>query len=334
MKKFAALLAAALMAVLGGPSHARAEVKELKIGLQYGFIYLPATIAVEEKFLEKRAEAEGVGPLKATINRFSGSSAIIEAVLSGNIDFGAFGLPGLVIVWDKTQGRQDVRGVAAFGRNSFVVVSNKPAIKSLKDFTDDDRISLPATNSPQAILLKMASEKLYGPGNVTHFDSMMVALPHPDSANALLSGNTISGYVSTPPFQQFLLRDSRIHAVTTAREILGDEEPTGVILGGPRKFVEDNPKVTRAMYLAMEDAINFIRANRAKAAEIYITSENSKLSKEDVTAMLGDGSTEFDVAPHGLKKFADFMKKIGMVGKAPADWKDAFFPVAYGKNGS
>ncbi|HEX9466555.1 MAG TPA: ABC transporter substrate-binding protein [Alphaproteobacteria bacterium] len=333
MRKITALVVL-MMAVLGAAAGARAEVNELRIGLQFGFIYLPATVAVEEKFIDKRAEAEGLGAVKVTISRFSGSTAINDAVLSGNVDLGAYGLPGMLIVWDKTRGRQDVRGVAAFGRNAFVVVTNKPAIKSLKDFGDDDRISLPATNSPQAILLKMASEKLYGPGNVSHFDTMMVALPHPDSANALLSGNTISGYVSTPPFQQFLLRDSRIHAVATAREILDGEEATGVILGGARKFVEDNPKVTRALYLALDDAMHFIRANRARAAEIYIASENSKLSKNDVQEMLGDGSTEFDVAPHGLKRFADFMKKIGMLGQSPEHWKETFFPVAYGRIGS
>jgi len=311
---------------------ARAEVKELKLGLQFGLIYLPATVAVEEKFIDKRAKEQGLPGLDVTIQRFSGSTAMNDAVISGNVDLGAYGLPGLLIVWDKTRGRQDVRGVAALGRNAFIVVSNKPSIKTLKDFTDDDRISLPATNSPQAILLKMASDKLYGQPN--HFDKMMVALPHPDSVTALLGGREISGYVSTPPFQQFLLRDSRIHAVATAKEILDGEEATGVIVGGARKFVDDNPKVAKAVFMALDDAMKFIRENKPKSADIYIESEKSKLSKDDVVAMMSDGSTEYDVAPHGLKRFADFMKKIGMLGQSPNDWKDAFFPTAYDRSGS
>ena len=328
----AAAIVIGATALVGGSGSARAEVKELKLGLQFGLIYLPATVAVEEKFMDKRAKEQGLPGLNVEIKRFSGSTAMNDAVISGNVDLGAYGLPGLLIVWDKTRGHQDVRGVAALGRNAFIVVSNKPAIKSLKDFTDDDRISLPATNSPQAILLKMASDKLYGQPN--HFDKMMVALPHPDSVTALLGGKEISGYVSTPPFQQFLLRDKRIHAVATAKEILNGEEATGVIVGGAKKFVDDNPKVAKAVFLALDDAMKFIRENKPRCADIYIESEKSKLSKEDVVAMMSDGSTEYDVAPHGLKRFADFMKKIGMMGQSPNDWKEAFFPTAYDRSGS
>lgn len=331
MRKLTGALVAALLVAA---TAARAEVKELKLGIQFGLIYLPVTIAAEQGLIARHAKDEGIDGLKVTLTRFSGSTAINDAVISGNVDFGSYGLPGLLIVWDKTRGHQDVRGVAAIGRTAFVVVSNKPAIKTLKDFGPDDRIALPATNSPQAIILKMAAAQLYGPSQFTHFDAMMVALPHPDAANALLSGgNTIDGYVSTPPFQQFLLRDQRIHAVARSRDFLGGQEATGVILGGPRKFADDNPKLTHAVYLGIEDAMAYIRQHPAEAADIYIASEHSKLAKDDVKTMLTDGSTEFDVRPHALKKFADFMVKIGMMKQAPKDWKDAFFPEAYPKGG-
>jgi NitT/TauT family transport system substrate-binding protein len=227
-----------------------------------------------------------------------------------------------------------VRGLAAIGRTAFVFVTNKPAIKTLKDFGDQDRIALPATNSPQAIILKMAAAQLYGPDKYNHFDTMMVALPHPDAANALLSGlNTIDGYVSTPPFQQFLLRDARIHAIGRSRDFTGGQDATGVILGGNKKFADDNPKLARAVYLGLEDAMAYIHERTAEAADIYIASEKSKLSKDDVQTMLTDGSTDFDIRPHGLKQFADFMLKIGMLKQSPKDWKDTFLPVAYDKGG-
>lgn len=332
MRRLMGLVVAA--ALLAAPA-ARAEVNELKLGIQFGLIYLPVTIAAERGLIAQHAKALGVDGVKVTLARFSGSSAMIDAVMSGSIDLGSYGLPGLLIVWDKTQGHQDVRGLAAIGRTAFVVVTNKPGLKTLQDFGSNDRIALPAMNSPQAIILKMAAAQLYGPAHADHFDAMMVALPHPDAANALLSGSAeIDGYVSTPPFQQFLLRDKRIHAVARSRDFLGGEEATGVILGGPKKFADDNPKLTKAVYLALEDAMTYIRQHPAAAADLYIASENSKLSKADVKTMLTDGSTEFDVRPHGLKKFADFMVKIGMTKHAPKDWKDAFFPVAYGQGGN
>jgi NitT/TauT family transport system substrate-binding protein len=328
-KLLGAMLAAALLAA---PAAARAEAKELRLGIQFGLIYLPITIAAEQGLVEKHAKALGIDGLKVTLNRFSGSTAVIDAVMSGNVDLGAYGLAGLLIAWDKTQGHQEVRGLGAIGITAFVVVTNKPDIKTLKDFTDQNRIALPATNSPQAIILKMAAAQLYGQDHYTHFDTMMVALPHPDAANALLSGQ-IDGYVSTPPFQQMVLRDQRIHAVARSRDFTGGQDATGVVLGGNKKFGDENPKLAQAAYLGLEDAMAFIQAHPGEAADIYIASEKSKLPKDDVKTMLTDGSTIFDVRPHGLMQFADFMLKVGMLKQAPKDWKDTFFPVAYEKGG-
>ncbi len=328
----AAIAAALLLGAAGAPSTAWAEANELHLGIQFGLIYLPITIAAEQGLIVKHAKEQGLGDVKVVLDRFSGSTAVIDAVMSGNVQLGAYGLPGLLIAWDKTQGHQDVRGLAGIGITAFVVVTNKDNIKTLKDFTDQNRIALPATNSPQAIILKMAAAQLYGADKYTHFDTMMVALPHPDAANALLSGQ-IDGYVSTPPFQQMVLRDKRIHAVARSRDFTGGQDATGVILGGNKKFGDDNPKLAKAVYLGLEDAMTFIHANPAEAADIYIASEKSKLPKDDVQTMLTDGSTVFDVRPHGLKQFADFMLKIGMTKHAPKDWKDTFFPIAYQAGG-
>jgi NitT/TauT family transport system substrate-binding protein len=334
MKKLAcaALAAVSVAGAVLAAAPARAEVKELRMGLQYGLIYLPIVIAAEEKLIDKRAKELGLPGIEVTLTRFSGSTAMSDAVLSGSIDVGAYGMPGLLIAWDKTRGRQSVRGVASLARTAYAVVTDRPEIKTLKDFGENDRIALPAANSPQAILLKMASEQLYG--NTTHFDTMMTGLPHPDATAALLTGSrTISGYVSTPPFQQTLLKDKRIHKVTTSKEILGGEEATGAAVGGTQKFADANPKTTQAVYLAIDDAIRFIHEKTPRAAEIYLASEKSNVPKEEVQEMLLDKTTDYDVAPHGLKKFADFMVKIGMLSQAPKDWKETFFAPTHDRKG-
>jgi NitT/TauT family transport system substrate-binding protein len=90
-----ALIVFAAMAMAGGG--ARAETDEIRIGLQYGLIYLPIQIAADEGFVDKRARALGLGAMKVTVQRFSGSTAVNEALLSNSIDFGALGLPGILI---------------------------------------------------------------------------------------------------------------------------------------------------------------------------------------------------------------------------------------------
>ena len=197
----------AIMAMAGRP--AAAETGEIRLGLQYGLIYLPVQIAADEGFVDKRARALGLGPMKVTVQRFSGSTAVNEALLSDSIDFGALGLPGLLIIWEKTHDKLAVKGLLGIGLTAFVLDTDKPTIKTLADFGPEDRIAVPALNSPQAILLRMASEKLFGPGQYGRLDAMMVSLPHPDATTALLAGSSIAGYFSSPPFSQALAKVRR-----------------------------------------------------------------------------------------------------------------------------
>jgi NitT/TauT family transport system substrate-binding protein len=330
------VLAACIFAVVAGPGRAaRAETDEIRVGLQYGLIYLPIQIAADEGFVEKRAQALGLGPLKVTVQRFSGTTAVNEALLSNSIDFGALGLPGLLIIWEKTRDKLAIKGLTGVGLTAFVLDTNKPGIKTLADFGADDRIAVPsALNSPQAILLRMAAEKLYGPGQYGKLDSMMVSLPHPDATTALIAGGSITGYFSSPPFSQRLTKDPRIHSVLTSREILGDREATGVALAGSQRFADANPKATQALYLGMEDAMRLIKTNPRSAAEIYLKSEPQKLSNEEVQAQLTDGTTIFEAAPSGVGTYAAFMLKTGMIKTKPQSWKEIFLSNAYARGGN
>jgi ABC-type nitrate/sulfonate/bicarbonate transport system substrate-binding protein len=132
-------LVAACAVLVAAP--VRAEVNEVRIGIQYGLIYLPVVVAEAQGFFAEEAKKAGLPDLKITVQRFSGSPAITDAVLSGNIDVGAFGTPGLLIAWEKTKGHLDVAGLAALGANAFVLMTNKPEIKTLADFTAGDDIA-------------------------------------------------------------------------------------------------------------------------------------------------------------------------------------------------
>jgi NitT/TauT family transport system substrate-binding protein len=334
MLRLRSAIVAALAAVLAVIPPARGETDQLRIGLQYGFIYLPIEIARSEGFIEKRAETLGVGKIKVVLQRFSGTPAMNDALLSDNVDFGALGLPGLLIVWEKTRGRLAVKGLAGMPLNAFSLYTNKPAITSLADFTEQDRIAVPAPNSGQGILLEMAAEKLFGPGQYARADKLMVSLPHPDATTSLLAGGTIAGYFSVPPYSQILARDSRVHLVTTSKEILGGFEASGAGLGGSQRFVDANPQISRAVLMGLDDAMRFWQENPRRAAEIYLASEPAKLSIDAVVEILRDGSTVPQVAPQGVMALATFMAKTGMLKTPPQSWKDVFFPLIHDRAGN
>ena len=75
---------------------------------------------------QKRVKELGAGDIKVTLQRFSGTPAMNEALLSGTIDWGALGLPGLLIVWEKTLGRQNVKGLVGMPLNAFGSIRTSP----------------------------------------------------------------------------------------------------------------------------------------------------------------------------------------------------------------
>ena len=83
LREFACVLAAGAV-LAAGP--ARAEVNEVRIGVQFGLIYLPVAVADAQGFFAEEAKKAGLPELKVSVQRFSGSPAITDAVLSGNID--------------------------------------------------------------------------------------------------------------------------------------------------------------------------------------------------------------------------------------------------------
>jgi NitT/TauT family transport system substrate-binding protein len=328
--RLGALSCAVVMAALC-VAPARAEVNEVRIGVQFGLIYLPVVVADAQGFFAEEAKKAGLPDLKVTVQRFSGSPAITDAVLSGNVDVGAFGTPGLLIAWEKTKGHQDIEGLAALGANAFLLETNRPQIKSLADFGDGDQIAVPATTSPQAVVMRMAAEKTFG--DYKRVDKLLVSMPHPDATAALLSGQIITGYVATAPFTAMLKKSDKVHIVTTSKEILG-EEMTGVALGAGKKFVDANPTVARVIIAATEDGMKFLAKDPAAAADIYLKSEASKTPKSDIADLLTDGSIVFSVAPTGLMKLATFMAKTGELKAAPKSWQDVFFPLLGSRQGS
>src|SRR4029077_10022867 len=110
---------------------------------------------------EKHAAALGIPNAKVSWFKFNGPTAVNEALISGNVDIGSGGVPGLLVLWSRTKGTpQEVRGISALSSQPFLLNTKDPNIKSIKDFKDSDRIALPAVKSSvQALTLQMAAAK-------------------------------------------------------------------------------------------------------------------------------------------------------------------------------
>jgi len=323
------LKSAAAMALL--PRAARAEAREIRIGIQYGMTYLPFAVAQHEQSIERRAKELGLGDVTVTWNRSAGGTTMNDALLAGTLDCAATGFPSFFVLWAKGRGRLAIKGLASYGNTPLLLLTRNPAVKSLADFTDADRIAVPAVKSSiQAIMLQMAAEKQFG--QFDKLDHLTVSRSHPDAMIAMVSGAEIDSTFSAPPYEYQALDHPGIHVVTTSEEIFGGPSSNG-LLYMTEYFHDQNPKLAQAINLGLRDGLALVAADPKRAAEMYLAVSGEKVPLELVLRVITAPGTVFEATPHGTMRFAEFMRRTGAIAKGPAGWKDVFFPEAHDLNG-
>ena len=330
-RMFAAALTALLVLCAGA---ARGEMSEIKVAQQYGIGYLPLMIMEEQKLIEKHARAAGVDVAVGWV-RFAGGNVMNDALLSGSLQFASGGVGPLVTLWARTRGNLDVRGVAALNSMPLYLNTRNPNVRTIRDFTDKDRIALPAVKvSIQAVTLQMAAEKVFGEGQQNRLDPLTVTLSHPDAQTALLSGQSeITAHFGSPPFQYQQLEKPAIHTVLNSYDVLGGPATFNTVWTSA-KFRAENPKLYDGFVKALDEAVAFINRDKRGAVEAYLRISKDKDSVEHILGMLNDPQIVFTTAPQNVMKYVDFMHKTGTIKTRPDSWKDVFFPNAHALQGS
>ncbi|HET7098195.1 MAG TPA: ABC transporter substrate-binding protein [Casimicrobiaceae bacterium] len=329
------VVGAALTAALAFiPLPARAEMSEIAVAQQYGISYLPLMLMEEQKLIEKYAKAAGVD-VNVKWAKFAGGNVMNDALLSGSLQFASGGVGPLITIWAKTKGNLDVKGVASLNSMPLYLNTRNPNVKTIKDFTDKDRIALPAVKvSIQAVTLQMAAEKAFGEGQQGKLDPLTVTMSHPDGQTALLSGKSeITAHFSSPPFQYQQLERPGIHTVLNSFDVLGGPATFNCIWT-TAKFRNENPKLYDAFLKGLDDAIAQINKDKKAAAEAYLRISKDKDTVADILAMLNDPQIRYTTVPLNVMAYASFMTKIGMIKVKPDSWKDIFFPNLHGVAGS
>ncbi len=317
---------AAACAVLLFATAARAEVTELRITKQPGIIYLAPIVMEQQKLVEKEAAKLGL-KLETRFITFGGGGAATDALLSGNVDVVTTGASNMLLLWDRTKGQ--VKGLAGSSATPMWLVSNNPAVKTVRDFTEKDRIAVPTVKiSSQAIILQIAARKLYGDADFAHFDAMTVTLGHPDAQAALTNASgSLTGHFSGAPYQAAEAATPGVHVVTTSTDILGQPFSNAVYFAA-QKFHDANPTVIKAFMAAAKAASEFIAANPREACELYLRATGEKTPVDVLLQQIGDPKTSFSTAPFGMGLVASHMADTKVLRTRPAGWRDFFFAEA------
>jgi len=318
-------IAAGLTLAFAATSAAHAE-GQLRIAQQFGLVYLLLNVAQDQKLIEKHGQKQGV-PVKVEYLQLSGGNAANDALLSGSIDVAGAGVGPLLTIWDRTHGRQNVRGIASLGNFPYYLVSTNPNVKTIADFSDKDRIALPAvTVSVQARILQMAAAKQWGTAQYTRLDRLTQSVPHPDATAALIAGQTeLNGHFGNPPFQdQELAGNPKAHIVLNSYDVLGGPN-SATVLYATEKWVKENPKTYRAFVDALNEAAQLITANPELAADAYLRVTKAKTDRAFLLKVIKNPQIQFKVAPQNTLGLAQFLFQAGAIKNQPASWRDYFF---------
>jgi NitT/TauT family transport system substrate-binding protein len=315
---------------------ARAQTPEIRLARQYSMGYLQLNVMEHEKLIEKHAQALGIPAVKVSWITLSGPAAVNDALISGNIDIASGGTPGLLILWARTRGTpQEVRGISALSSQPFLFNTRNPAVESIADFTDQDRIAVPAVKvSIQAIALQMAAAKAFGTANFAKLDPLTVSMTPPDATIALLSGGSeITSVFSVPPFQQQQLEKPGIRTVLNSFDVM-DGSHAFTVAWTSARFRDQNPVLYKALLAALKEATEIVNKDRRAAAALWISDSKSKLPLDFVDGVVSGPQVRWTMVPENTMKFARFMESVGTLRPGPQSWRDYFFPDIYGLDGS
>jgi len=323
-------------AVIGLLQPAAAQVPEIRLAKQFSMGYLQLNVMEHRQLIEKHAKALGIPEVKVIWQTFNGPAAINDALLSGQIDIGSGGVPGLLVVWSKSKGTpQEIRGISALSSQPVLLNTRDPSIGTIKDFKPTDRIAVPAVKvSVQAILLQMEAAKVFGEKEFTKLDTQTVSMTPPDATVALLGGKSeITAVFSVPPFQQQQLEHVGIHTVLNSFDIMGGSS-SFTVAWTTAKFRDSNPMLYKALIAALKEATDIINKDKAAAGQLWIEDSKSKLTPEMVGKIVAGPQVRWTLTPEHTMKFADFMAEVGTLKNKATSWKDYFFPEIYDLNGS
>lgn len=329
LNRGAGRLAAATIVALLLPQAAQAE-GQIRIAQQFGIVYLLLNVAQAQQLIEKHGSKQGLD-IKVEWAQLSGGAAVNDALLAGSLDVAGAGVGPLLTLWDRTQGRQNVRGIASLGNFPYYLVSINPKVRTIDDLGDSDRIAVPAVGvSVQSRILQLASAKRWGDAQYNKLDRLQVAVPHPDAAAALIKGGTeINAHFGNPPFQeQELAGNANAHSILNSYEVLGGPA-SATLLYTTEKFRRDNPKTYRAFIDALAEAAEFIQRKPEEAADVYIRVTQSKTDRDLLLKIIRSPEVQFRLTPQNTFALADFMHRIGAIKNKPASARDYLFDDAH-----
>lgn len=314
---------------------ARAEARELRISHGYSTGYLPLMVMRDQSLIEKHAARLGLGTPQVSWQITDGGNNINDAMLAGSLDIAATGIPGFLVLRDRTLGkRQELVGISSLSFGALWLNTINPRLRSLADYGPGDRIAVPGIKTSfAAVVLQMAVAKQFGIENYARLDSLTVGMPHPDAYAAMMSGRTeITSHLASPPFSYQEVKNPAVFRVMNTAETVGKLSILMVMT--QRYFAAANPGLMAAFVAAQDEANAFIAAQPEAAAAAYGRVARLNVPHDQLMEVLQGGEEGFSTVPNGSLTYATFLAQGGIVKSRVGSWQELFLSNLHDRAGS
>src|SRR5215472_13328891 len=142
------VILAVSLSSLAGMRPAAADVASVRIVAPVDLAMLPLVVAKHEHLAEQHAAARGLRNTTVQWLTPHGGNPI-EQLLNGEADIVATtDIVGFLLAWDERTGTpQEIRGLAALAQMPYQLLSRNPAIATIRNLGQKDRIAVPAVKT-------------------------------------------------------------------------------------------------------------------------------------------------------------------------------------------
>lgn len=299
------LLVFLIIFLVGCASDKQDERLKLVIADQFGLAYAPLEVMKAYGFLEEELKNANLD-VEIVWQKFGNTSAIREAMLSGDLDVGFVGIPPFLIGLDNGM---DWKIISGLSESQVSLITKDSSINKLADLTKEHSIILPQPGSIQHILLQMAAETQLG--DFSAFDDRLVALSHPDGVVAFESGGEEQLHFTAPPYIDKDLNVSGARTILEGKDSVGADY-TFIVGICQREFYEQ--KVFYEVFKsALKRSIEEVELGSDEV--VTLLSEVYEIPISELKADLKAETIHYSEEVKGLDRFAEFMYKTGTLSR-------------------
>ncbi|MHB1711618.1 MAG: substrate-binding domain-containing protein, partial [Acidimicrobiales bacterium] len=167
-------------------------------------------------------------------------------------------------------------------------------------------------------------------GNPNALDQNMTILSHPVAYQSFVAGS-IQGALDAPPFQQEEVAAGG-HVLLKSYSLFGPSTFNGAF--ALPSYYNSHKAEMKILFAQIQRAVKMLNTEPSKAATVISAYEHGTLSAAKAQADITSSTEHWTVTPHGYLAYANFMKSINLIKKAPTSIGQIEFSTLAGTSGN